>query len=308
MNAKKLWLLIEALIVLSIILLVLLFRVPLQFLFIAILQGFTEWLPISSSGQTMIVSTYFFGISPENAYSLAIWLHLGTTIAVMVRFRKDFIIILKSLVQKDSVFDDTIIRKRNWIIWATLGTVITAIPLYILFKIIFLDFFTAFQGDVITLLISGLLIITGVILIVTRRIFGNRKIVDTSKKSIQKDSFLSGLIQGVSILPGISRSGITVGTILLEKYDQDDALRLSFLMSVPVAIASILVDIVLSEGSILGTLGILTILITTIVSFIVGYITIDFLIKLAKKINFGYFCILYGIVAFLIIVPFLVFA
>lgn len=308
MNAKKLWLLIEALIVLSIILLVLLFRVPLQFLFIAILQGFTEWLPISSSGQTMIVSTYFFGISPENAYSLAIWLHLGTTIAVMVRFRKDFIIILKSLVQKDSVFDDIIIRKRNWIIWATLGTVITAIPLYILFKIIFLDFFTAFQGDVITLLISGLLIITGVILIVTRRIFGNRKIVDTSKKSIQKDSFLSGLIQGVSILPGISRSGITVGTILLEKYDQDDALRLSFLMSVPVAIASILVDIVLSEGSILGTLGILTILITTIVSFIVGYITIDFLIKLAKKINFGYFCILYGIVAFLIIVPFLVFA
>ena len=308
MNAKKLWLLIEALIVLSIILLVLLFRVPLQFLFIAILQGFTEWLPISSSGQTMIVSTYFFGISPENAYSLAIWLHLGTTIAVMVRFRKDFIIILKSLVQKDSVFDDTIIRKRNWIIWATLGTCITAIPLYILFKIIFLDFFTAFQGDVITLLISGLLIITGVILIVTRRIFGNRKIVDTSKKSIQKDSFLSGLIQGVSILPGISRSGITVGTILLEKYDQDDALRLSFLMSVPVAIASILVDIVLSEGSILGTLGILTILITTIVSFIVGYITIDFLIKLAKKINFGYFCILYGIVAFLIIVPFLVFA
>ena len=308
MNAKKLWLLIEALIILSIILLVLLFRVPLQFLFIAILQGFTEWLPISSSGQTMIVSTYFFGISPENAYSLAIWLHLGTTIAVMVRFRKDFIIILKSLVQKDSVFDDTIIRKRNWIIWATLGTGITAIPLYILFKIIFLDFFTAFQGDVITLLISGLLIITGVILIVTRRIFGNRKIVDTSKKSIQKDSFLSGLIQGVSILPGISRSGITVGTILLEKYDQDDALRLSFLMSVPVAIASILVDIVLSEGSILGTLGILTILITTIVSFIVGYITIDFLIKLAKKINFGYFCILYGIVAFLIIVPFLVFA
>ena len=160
----------------------------------------------------------------------------------------------------------------------------------------------------ITLLISGLLIITGVILIVTRRIFGNRKIVDTSKKSIQKDSFLSGLIQGVSILPGISRSGITVGTILLEKYDQDDALRLSFLMSVPVAIASILVDIVLSEGSILGTLGILTILITTIVSFMLGYITIDFLIKLAKKINFGYFCILYGIVAFLIIVPFLVFA
>jgi len=308
MDAKKLWLLIGALIILSTILFILLFRVPLQFLFIASLQGFTEWLPISSSGQTMIVSTNFFGISPENAYSLAIWLHLGTTIAVLVKFRIDFIYMLKALVQKDSGFDEIIIKKRNWIIWATLGTGITAVPLYILFKLIFLDYFTAFQGDVITLFISGLLIITGVILIVTRKIFGNRKIVDISKKSIQKDSLLSGLVQGVSILPGISRSGITVSAILLEKYDQDDALRISFLMSVPVAIASILVDIVLSEGSIFGTLDILTILITTIVSFLVGYLTIEFLFKLAQKINFGYFCIFYGVIAFLIIVPFMVIA
>ena len=277
-----------------------------EFIIIAFLQGLFEWLPISSSGQTMIVSTYFFGISPENAYSLAIWLHLGTTIAVLLKFRRDFICILKTFIQKDSSFDGEIIKKRNWIIWATIGTGITAFPAYILFKIIFINSFTGVQGDVITLFISGLLLITGVILIATRKIIGNKKIIDISTKSLQKDSFLSGLVQGVSILPGISRSGITVGAILLEKYDQDDALRLSFLMSAPVAIASILVDIVLNEGSIFGTLDIFTILITTIVSFLVGYLTIEFLLRIARKINFGYFCILYGVIAFLIIVPFLI--
>ena len=279
-----------------------------EYIIIAILQGLFEWLPISSSGQTLIISTNFFGISPEHAFNLAIWLHLGTTIAVLLKFKGDFINILKGLIQKDSSFDDVIIKKRNWIIWATIGTGITAIPLYFLFKILFLNAFTAFQGDVITLFISGLLIITGVILIVTRKIFGNRKVVDASKKSIQKDSFLSGLVQGISILPGISRSGVTVGVILLEKYEQDDALRLSFLMSVPVALASILVDIVFSEGSIFGTLDLLTILITTIVSFIVGYLTIEFLLRIARKINFGYFCVSYGVIAYLIIVPFMVIA
>jgi undecaprenyl-diphosphatase len=279
-----------------------------EYILLAILQGLFEWLPISSSGQTLIISTTFFGISTDDAFSLAIWLHLGTTIAVLLKFRKDFINILKALIHKNSDLEEINIKKRNWMIWATIGTGITAIPLYFLFKIIFLDAFTAFQGDVITLLISSLLIITGVILIATRKIFGNRKIGDASKKSIQKESFLSGLVQGVSILPGISRSGVTVGTILLEKYDQDNALRLSFLMSVPVAIASILVDILFNEGSIFGTLDILTILITTIVSFVVGYLTIEFLLRIARKINFGYFCISYGVIAYLIIVPFMVIA
>jgi undecaprenyl-diphosphatase len=277
-----------------------------EYIFIAILQGLFEWLPISSSGQTMIITTNFFGISPENAFSLAIWLHLGTTMAVLVKFRKDFINMLKTLIHRETVFDDVIIKKRNWIIWATIGTGITAIPVYILFKIIFIDFFTAFQGDMITLLISGLLIVTGIILIMTRKIFGNRKIAEISKKNVQNDSFLSGLIQGFAILPGISRSGITIGAILIKKYDQDDALRLSFLMSVPVAIASIIVDIIFGNGSIFGTLNLITIIITTLISFLIGYLTIDLLLRIAKRINFGYFCVLYGIVAYLFIIPFIV--
>ena len=271
------------------------------FIIIAILQGLFEWLPISSSGQTFIVSMNIFGISPEEAYSLAIWLHLGTTLAVLLKFRTDFFKIFRSFLPKKYVVDEIDIKKRNWLIYATLGSGITALPLYFIFRIIISGAFTAYQGDLITLIISGLLIITGIILLKTRKIYGKNTLEEISKDFIPKDSFLSGLIQGVSILPGISRSGITVSAILLEKYNQDNALRLSFLMSVPVAIASIIVDIIIGEGSIFGTLNFFLIISTTLISFLVGYLTIEFLLRVAQKISFGYFCILYGVLAYLII-------
>ncbi|MFX1435729.1 MAG: undecaprenyl-diphosphate phosphatase [Promethearchaeota archaeon] len=283
-----------------------------EYIIMAILQGLFEWLPISSTGQTFIVSMNIFGITPEEAYSLAIWLHLGTTLAVLMKFRTDFFKIFKSVLPKKYMVNEIDIKKRNWLIYATLGTGITAIPLYIVFRIIISEGFTAFQGDLITLIISGLLIITGVVILKSKKIYGKNSIEEISKNLIPKDSFLSGLIQGVSILPGVSRSGVTVSTILLEKYNQDNALKLSFLMSVPVALASIIVDIMVNfifgTGSFFGSLNIILIIITTSISFLVGYLTIDFLLRIAKKINFGYFCITYGIIAYLIILPFMIIA
>ena len=102
-------------------------------------------------------------------------------------------------------------------------------------------------------------------------------------------------------------SGLTVSTILFEKYDQDQSLKLSFLMSVPVVLASIGTDIVFGEGSVFGTIDIFTILIITAVSFIVGYLSMELLLKIAQKINFSYFCILYGVLSYVIIVPFIIF-
>ncbi len=277
-----------------------------EYIIIAILQGLFEWLPISSSGQTFIITSNFLGISPEQAFSLAIWLHLGTTFAVLVKFRTDFIKIIKSFLPKTYLSEEIDKKKRNWLIYATLGTGITALPLYFIFKILISDAFTSIQGDIITLIISGLLIITGIILLKTRKLYGKNSLEDIQINYIPKDSFLSGLIQGVSILPGISRSGLTVSTILLEKYEQDHALRLSFLMSVPVAIASIIVDIIFGEGSILRILNPIIIISITLISFSIGYITMEILLRLAQKVNFGYFCIAYGVVAYLIIVPFII--
>jgi undecaprenyl-diphosphatase len=247
-----------------------------------------------------------FGFTPEQAYSLAIWLHLGTTLAVLLKFRSDFIRILKSFIPKSFIVHELDVKKRNWVIYATLGTAITGIPLYFIFKILISGVFTAFQGDLITLIISVLLIFTGIILLKSRKIYGKYKIEEIQMKEIHKDSFISGLIQGTSILPGISRSGVSVSTILLEGYNQENALRLSFLMSVPVALASITIDIFFGGAQIITILNPILIIITTLISFIIGYITIELLLQIAQKINFGYFCIIYGVVAFLIIIPFII--
>jgi undecaprenyl-diphosphatase len=278
-----------------------------QYIIIAILQGLFEWLPISSSGQVMMVSINFFGIPPEKAFSLSIWVHLGTAIAVLIKLRKDYIQIIKSIIPRKFEVDESDIKKRNWLIYATIGTAITAIPLYLLFKFVIIEGFTATQGDVLTLVISGLLIVTGIVLLTFRRKFGKKTINTVSDRELIKDSSIAGLIQGIAILPGISRSGFTVSTILIEKYDQDQGLKLSFLMSVPVVLASIGMDVIFGEGSVFGTIDIFTILIITAVSFIVGYLSMEILLKIAQKINFSYFCILYGVISFVIIVPFMFF-
>jgi len=280
-----------------------------EYIILAILQGLFEWLPISSSGQVMIVSINFFGIPPEIAYSLSIWMHLGTALAVLVKLRKDYIQIIKSVIPRKFKVDEDDIKKRNWLIYATIGTAITAIPLYLLFKFVIIEEegFNAAQGDMLTLVISGLLIVTGIVLLIFKKKFGKKNINTVSDRELVKDSSISGLIQGIAILPGISRSGFTVSTILIEKYDQDQSLKLSFLMSVPVVLASIGMDVIFGEGSVFGTIDISTILIITAVSFIVGYLSMEILLKIAQKINFSYFCILYGVVSFVIIVPFMFF-
>ncbi|MFX0148928.1 MAG: undecaprenyl-diphosphate phosphatase [Candidatus Hodarchaeota archaeon] len=278
-----------------------------EFLIIALLQGIFEWLPISSSGQVMIISLSLFNIPIDAAYSLSIWLHLGTTFAVIAKFRKDYFKITKAFFPKRFTSDENNIKKRNWLIFSTIGTAITALPLYFLFRIIIIGGFTADQGDILTLIISGLLIITGIVLLSLKKIYGT-KLIDTSlNKEIMRNSFISGLFQGFSILPGISRSGFTISAILLEKYEQNEALKLSFLMSVPVALASIIVDVLFGGGSIFGVLDPLTILIITVIGFIIGYLSMEVLLRISKKIQFGYFCILYGIIAWLIILPVLIF-
>ena len=277
-----------------------------EYIIIAILQGLFEWLPISSSGQVMIVAVNFFGIPPEEAYSLSIWLHLGTMFAVLLKFKKDYIRIVKSFLPMKFNIIETDIKKRNWLIVGTIGTAITALPLYFIFKFIIVGEFTAVHGDLLTLIIAGMLIITGIILLLIKKKFGVKTIESVEKQNVIKDSFIIGLIQGVAVLPGISRSAITVSTTLIENYEQDSALRLSFLMSVPVVIASIAVDIIFGEGSVFRILDPITIIIITFLSFIVGYASIEILLKIAKRIQFGYFCLLYGIIAYAIILPFFI--
>lgn len=270
--------------------------------FLAILQGFFEWLPISSEGQTVVFATNVFGIPWENALSLAIFLHLGTTLAVIVKFRKEIIKIIKSAYPNPPPdVTETDKKMRNWIIYATIGTAVVAVPLYLLVK----ETFVAVQGDVGTLIVVGCLLITGIILLATRKKYGKNTVEDVPEKTINKHSIISGLIQGTAILPGISRSGVTVSANLLENYEQNSALKLSFLMSIPASLAAIALDFLTEEGSVFSFLDPLTIVALTAISFAIGYLTIESLLKLAQRIQFGYFCVFYAVLAFAVILPFL---
>ncbi|HEY0089084.1 MAG TPA: undecaprenyl-diphosphate phosphatase, partial [Candidatus Lokiarchaeia archaeon] len=259
-----------------------------------------------SSGQVMIIAMIVFGIPADEAYSLSIWLHLGTMIAVLVKFRKEFLNIFKSFTKYEYEGKSVDLKRRNWLVLGTIGTAITALPLYFIFKTLIIGEFSALQGDFITLIITGLLVMTGIILMLTKKMFGINTLDDVSNKEVIKDGFIAGLIQGLAVLPGISRSGVTTSAILFEKYEQNSALKLSFMVSVPAVLGAIFVDIIFAKGSVFAFLDIFTIILITLISFIVGYLTMDLLLKIAKKVGFNYFCIIYGVIALAVIIPVLI--
>lgn len=273
-----------------------------EYIIMALLQGLVEWLPISSEGQTILIATNLFGFSDGEAFSLAIFLHLGTMLAVAVKFRSDIMKIFKAcLPNPPPETTETDIKMRNWVIIATIATAIIAIPLYFLVK----QLFAVTTGDILTLIIAGFLLITGIILLLTRKKFGKNTMEDVSTGTVTKHSIITGLVQGTSVLPGMSRSGVTVSANLFENYEQNTALRLSFIMSIPVVLGVIAVDVLFGDYSVFGFLDPLTIIVIIAVSFVVGYLTMEALLRLAHRIQFGYFCIFYAVIAFAVIIPFL---
>lgn len=244
------------------------------------IQGITEWLPISSSAMITLINTNFLGVSDiSQLLHTALFLHLGTFLASLIYFRKDVFLLIKSLFKYKQAGTKTK-KVLNFLI---ISTIISGIIGLILLKFLisFEDYFTI-TGKSITSFVAILLLSTGIIQLKIRH--RGLKQIDELKTH---DGVTLGIAQGISSLPGISRSGITVSTLLLRKFDDTTALRVSFLMSLPIVlVANIFLNIsdfsqVITSASIYGLLA----------SFIFGLLTISALMKLSKKINFGWFVI-----------------
>ena len=241
---------------------------------LGILQGIAEWLPISSEGQTMVTMIALYGITPAAALSFSIFLHLGTMAAVLVKFRREFLGVLRAL-------DSNLART---IIIATLCTGVTGLPLYLLMK----DTFTS--GTQVTLLIGLLLIGTGLILRT-----GRAGIKDVGEITT-RDMVLLGLVQGFSILPGISRSGLTTSTLLLRNVRQDVALTVSFMISVPAVLGAVVID---HSAAALPV----EIAVTMVAAaFVAGYLSMEVLIRVAKTLDFSKFCIALGLLTVVLVI------
>ena len=253
----------------------------LEAILLGFIQGITEWLPISSEGITSLVMVQFFGKSLQDAVYYSLWLHLGTLLAALVYFKQDVKEILKGL--PNYVKNPQENKLTTFLLLGTACTAIIGIPL------LFYGLATAsFSGGMAIALIGFLLIVTGILQLVAK------KTKQLQKEPTGKIGVLTGSIQGFAVLPGLSRSGLTTAVLLFSKYDAKQALRLSFLLSIPVVLVA-------QIG--LGLLGKVSFDISSLVAvgvaFVAGLVTLKVLLKLAEELNFGWFCITLGLVSVL---------
>ena len=235
---------------------------------VGFLQGLLEWLPISSEGVITLVLN-FSGYSFQEGMDISLFLHLGTLMATLCFFYKEIISSI-NLKNKKLLF---------FIILSGLITSLIGFPFYLILQGL------SFNSRIGQILIGLALLITG-FLQLKRRNIGEREVDDVKNK----DGALTGLVQGFSVFPGISRSGITTLILSLRGFNIQSALRLSFLSGIiPIFAAQLLTGI---KG---GFFFKEEYLIAALVSFVVGRITIGYLLKIAEKINFGTFCLVFGL-------------
>ena len=250
------------------------------------IQGITEWLPISSEGAIILAKVNFFrsGLTASKLISFALFLHLGTFLAALIYFRRDIFSIIKGLFNYGKEKEET----KKLIRFYVLATLVSGIVGFLIFKIIeSIEENLVLAGRGLTLMIGILLLITAFSQF--RRKKGYRKIIDL--KTV--DGFLLGAVQGFSILPGLSRSGLTVSTLLLRKFDKKQALKLSFLMSLPAILGG---NIALNLNSFLLNFEFL---VGFILTFLLGISTIHLLLKTADKIKFEWFVLFFGLITIL---------
>ena len=267
-----------------------------QSILMGIVQGLSEFLPVSSSAHLVFTSNFykiFKGIEivqeSNQEIFLDIMLHLGTLIAVLIFFRKEIWTILKALYfgLKNRDYSDKDLKTGVYIILGTVITVLIAFPLNEVAE------FLVFKPAIVGILLIG----TGILLLFSE--YWSKKHCKNSEITLKK-SILIAIAQGLAALPGFSRSGLTIATGLLSGTDRTTAARYSFLLSIPIILgASMVYPLVKLDFAEVVTYNWVAIIVGTIVSGIVGYLCIKYFLKFVSKFSlgiFGYYCLIMGIV------------
>lgn len=272
-----------------------------QAIIISIVQGLTEFLPVSSSGHIVLVSSiykYFtekpFTSGGSEEVFFDIMIHVGTLIAVIIYFRRDLAdltsSIFKTFKQKTTEISPEIQLLKNISI-ATIATIIVVYPLK--------DYF---EADMSRPAIVGLQIFITGVLIYASEFFAD-KFAHKNKEVDWKKAVLIGIAQGIAVSPGISRSASTIATGVVTGVDRVTATRFSFLASIPIIIIVALYDgLHLFTNNLIISFNWRAIIIGTVVSTIVGYFCIKyFILYISKhKLNvFGAYCLIMGFAMFL---------
>ena len=258
-----------------------------------IIQGVAEFLPVSSSGHLALAQN-FFGTESEHGFAFNIALHLATLVSVCVVFRKDVVLLIKgflSLVKK--LFTGKIRRGLDKGERLFLMLCIATLPL-IPVKLLGLD--EAVEAlSAVSWAIGALLIVNGIMLIVSDRL-------RSSDVQAENGGYLRPLGVGVvqallGILPGISRSGSTITGGRVFGFSREEAVRFSFLMSIPAILGACVTELPELFGEGLGEDMLLPVIFGAITAAVVGFFAIKLLQYISKNKSFTVFavyCILIG--------------
>jgi len=236
-----------------------------QYLIIGIIQGIAEWIPISSEGVVAITS-HLLHLKPS-PLQLALFLHLGTGLAALIYFRREWLKILK--LQNP--------RLLRFFIITTVVSLVVAFPLYQYLSL-------AAIGPI-------LLLITGVGLLFTaffQRYQPNKNV------NFRDLSWLGGLAQGLAVIPGFSRSGGTIFTLSWGRLNPTEVLKISYMMAMPVSLGAGFYLLFFESTSLMNISG----LIALAASFIIGLVTLKMLISISRRINFFWFALTFALLCF----------
>lgn len=245
---------------------------------LGIIQGLTEFLPVSSSGHLELAKFILGDQSlPEQSMLMTVVLHGATALSTILVFRKDIMEILRGLFQfkwnEETIF--------------SLKIIISMIPA---------AFVGIYFNDIIETMFGGQLFLVGAMLLVTAVLLVLADRAKTTEKKVSYfDAIIIGIAQAIAILPGISRSGATISTSVLLKIDRSKAARFSFLMVVPLILGKMTQDLmggeIAYEASVL-----LPLIIGFIAAFITGVLACTWMIKLVKNAKLSYFAIYCAVV------------
>ena len=249
---------------------------------LGIIQGFTEFLPVSSSGHLELGKAILGDtMVAEESLLFTVVLHFATALSTIVVFRKDIVDIIRALMKFQWNEETQFVFKIG----------VSMLPA-VLIGLLFEEQLESFFGGSVAF-VGAMLIVTAILLWLAD------KAKNTGKPVSFKDSLIIGVSQAIAMLPGISRSGATISTSVLLGNDKSKAARFSFLMVVPLIFGKIAKDILSgdlsAESTNLSTLGL-----GFISAFICGLIACTWMISLVKKSKLRYFsvyCIIVGLIA-----------
>jgi undecaprenyl-diphosphatase len=252
-------------------------------LVLGLIQGLTEFLPVSSSGHLEIAKN-IFGIDPDASFYFTVAVHGATVLSTLVVFRKEVI----------NLFAGSLKFGMNEETSYTLKIIVSMIPVMIIGLLL---------KDPIESLFNGNLLFIGLMLLITSGLLAASHFIKKRERSIGfKDAFIIGVAQAIAVIPGISRSGSTIATGLMIGNKKDEIARFSFLMVLVPVIGANLLEIISGDVN-LDSSELSIALIGFVTAFISGYFACRWMIELVKKsklIWFSIYCALIGLLSIIL--------